>query len=588
MNRRKIYRENYFLGIIAVLFGLLFFSLFKIQVIDGDTYREVAEKNYFRVIYKPAKRGIIYDKNFHPLVENIPSFAVYLDMTKLQDKEEVAEFLSQNLLLTQDTILDIIYKNRFRKFAPVLLDEDVELATAIKLEENHHKFPEIIVQAESRRHYLGNSHFIGYVGKISQEEYENLKSQGYDRTDYIGKVGLEGYYESSLKGKKGYDVVQVDALGNNLGLAKGDLSRTPLPGKDLVLTIDIDLQNELKKLLPPDSSCAGIVMDCRTGGILAAVSTPSYDPNKFVSGMESAYWNKLLEDKHKPLLIKYSQATYPPGSTFKLVVALYILEKELVNPEEILVDCKGGIEYGGRFFQCWKQGGHGKVNLLDAIRESCNSYFFTIGKTIDLNDFSSFVKACELTSPTGIDLAGGERSGFFPTSSWYDENYGKFGWTRGHILNLMIGQGEVLLTPFALARFYAAIANDGLLVQPHFADYFIVDGKREKLSFSQTHIPIKPEICAFLREALDAAVNAPGRTGGLARIAGVRVGGKTGSAETYQGNTHAWFTAIAPIDNPEIVVVVFIENGGSGADMPARITGQILAHYFETNPLLTY
>lgn len=586
MINRKIYKENYFLGIIAILFGLLFVALFKIQVIDGRTYSEIAEKNYFRVAKKPARRGIIYDRNLQPLVENIPSFAVYLDMTKLQDREEVAAFLSQNLPLTKDEILDIIYKNRFRKFAPVLLDEDVELATAIKLEENHNKFPEIIVQAESRRHYLDNSHFWGYVGKISQDEYESLKNQGYDRTDYIGKVGLEGYYENPLKGEEGYDVVQVDALGNNLGLAKGDLSRNPRPGKDLVLTVDIELQHELERLLPADSACAGIVMDCRTGGILAAVSTPPYNPNKFVSGMESTYWNELLTDRHKPLLIKYSQATYPPGSTFKLAVSSYILEKKLVDPDEVLVDCKGGIEYGGKFFGCWKK--HGKVNLLDAIRESCNSYFFTIGKTINLNDFSSFIDSCELTSKTGIDLAGGERAGFFPTSSWYDENYGRFGWARGHLLNLMIGQGEVLVTPLALARFYAAIVNDGALVQPHFADYFIVDGSQERLSFPPSYIPIKPETCAFLRRALDAAVNDPGRTGGLARIEGVRVGGKTGTAETYQGDTHAWFAAIAPIDNPEIVVVVFIENGGSGADTPALITGQILAHYFETNPILAY
>jgi penicillin-binding protein 2 len=588
MNKRKIYKENYFLGIIGLLFGLLLVVLFRIQVIEGSTYRETAEKNCFRVVKQPAKRGIIYDKNLQPLVENIPSFAVYLDMTKIQDKEEVSNFLSQNLSLTKEAILDIIFRNRFRKFAPVLLDENVEFTTAIKLEENYDKFPEVIVKAESRRHYLNNSHFLGYVGKISQDEYENLKNQGYDRTDYIGKVGLEGYYESFLKGEKGYNVVQVDAFGNNLGLARGDLSRNSTPGKDLVLTVDLDLQQKLEALLPVDSSCAAVVMDCHTGGIIAAVSTPPYDPNKFILGMDSKYWNELLENKHKPLLNKYCNATYPPGSTFKLIVSSYVLEKEIVDPGEVLVDCKGGVVYGGRFFGCWKKQGHGKMKLRDAIRESCNSYFFTIGETINLDDFYSFVKACGLISTTGIDLAGGERAGFFPTSSWYDENYGKFGWTRGHLLNLMVGQGEVLVTPLSIARFYAAIANNGMLVQPHFADYFITDGRREKLSFSQTHIPVNPEICAFLRECLDAAVNDPGRTGGLARVEGVRVGGKTGSAETYQGDTHAWFAAIAPIDNPEIVVVVFIENGGSGADTPALITGQILAHYFDTHPLLAY
>lgn len=584
---KRFKKEDYYFGVVVLIFIILLNFLFRIQVIEGRHYQEIAEENYFRKIKKCPKRGIIYDRNIQPLLENVPSLAVYIDIEKIKDKEKLAEFLAANLSIKKEKVFSIIYQHSFRKFAPILIDDEVDLATAIKFEENMDIFHSIIVKSESRRNYFYNDHFLGYVGKISKEEYKLLKTDEYDKIDYIGKVGLEKYYEKDLKGEKGFDIVQVDASGSSLGLIRGDLSKPPMSGKDLVLTIDIDLQTELTSLLPKDLSSAAVVMDCKTGGIIASASTPSYNQNMFVSGMNTEYWRTIVNDKSNPLLNKVCNATYPPGSIFKLLVAAYVLEKELVEPYEILVDCEGGVEYGGRFFGCWKKTGHGPVNLLDAIRVSCDTYFYKLAEMINLDDFKKFVDDCEITCKSEIDIVS-ERKGFFPTSFWYDENYSKFGWTRGHLLNLAIGQGEVLVTPLSMARFYSSIANGGILLQPHFLDYYFYKGEKEKIEYDKTKLPIKQETLEFLKLSLDEAVNAKGRTGGMARVKGIIVGGKTGSAENYKGDTHAWFVAIAPLPDPEITVVVFIENGGSGAGAAAPLAGKIMAHYFDSEPILTY
>ncbi|MCK4359334.1 MAG: penicillin-binding protein 2 [Candidatus Cloacimonetes bacterium] len=584
---KRFKKEDYYFGVVIIIFIILLNFLFRIQVIEGRNYQEIAEENYFRKIKKCPKRGIIYDRNLQPLLENVPSLAVYIDIEKIKDKEKLAEFLAENLSIKKGKVFSIIYQHSFRKFAPILIDDEVDLATAIKFEENMDIFPSIIVKSESRRNYLYNDHFLGYVGKISKEEYKLLKTDEYDNIDYIGKVGLEKYYEKDLKGEKGFDIVQVDASGSSLGLIRGDLSKPPISGKDLVLTVDIDLQTELTNLLPKDLSSAAVVMDCRTGGIIASASTPSYNQNMFVSGMNTEYWQTIVNDKNNPLLNKVCNATYPPGSIFKLLVAAYVLEKELVEPYEILVDCEGGVEYGGRFFGCWKKTGHGPVNLLDAIRVSCDTYFYKLAEMINLDDFKKFVDDCRITCKSEIDIMS-ERKGFFPTSFWYNENYSEFGWTRGHLLNLAIGQGEVLVTPLSMARFYSSIANGGILLQPHLLDYYFYKGEKEKIEYDKTKLPIKQETLEFLKLSLDEAVNAKGRTGGMARVKGVRIGGKTGSAENYKGDTHAWFAAIAPLQNPEIAVVVFIENGGSGAGAAAPLAGKIMAHYFNSEPILVY
>jgi len=583
----KLKKADQLLILVLVLFLTLTYFLFRIQVIKGNDYKEIAEKNYFRIIKKPARRGILYDRNMQPLTENIPSLSVYIDINEITDADSVAAFLSGNLGVPVEEIAELIYKHRFFKFAPVLVQDKVNMETAIKLEEHCEEYPAVIIKPEAIRYYGLNSHYIGYVGKMSSAEYQKLKDGNYTKTDYIGKVGLEKCYETELKGEKGYDIIQVDATGRPLGLMKKNSGKHSLPGKDFVLTIDKNLQKRIARLLPKDTSAVAIVMNCKTGGIVAMVSTPEYDPNNFVTGMNEVYWNRILEDENNPLLNKAMNATYPPGSVFKLVVAAYALERNLVEPHEILVDCEGGVEYGGRFFGCWKKSGHGKVNLLDAIRESCDSYFYKIAEMIDLNDFKEFVEDCNLLESIPVDKMRSRR-GFFPTSEWYDRNYGKLGWTRGNLLNLCIGQGEVLLTPLSLACFYAGIANNGIELRPHFIDYAIRDEITEKYKYPQLRLPISQNTLDFLKQALYEVVNAKGRTGGMARVKDIMVGGKTGSAENYYGDTHAWFVAVAPMNDPEIVVLVFVEQGGSGADIAAKLAGKILGYYFEKEPILRY
>ncbi|MBN2016665.1 MAG: penicillin-binding protein 2 [Candidatus Cloacimonetes bacterium] len=585
--KRKLKKADQLLLLVLAFFLILTYSLFQIQVINGEEYKEIAEKNYFRIISKPTRRGILYDRNMQPLTENIPSLSVYLDIKEITDVDSVAGFLSINLSVPEEDIRELIHKHRFFKFAPILVQDKVDMETAIRLEEQCEKFPAVIVKPEAIRYYDLNSHYIGYVGKMSADEYQKLKESDYAKTDYIGKVGLEKCYEQELKGEKGYDIIQVDATGNPLGLMKEGSGKPSLPGKDFVLTVDKELQKKIARLLPKDTSAVAIVMNCKTGGVVAMVSTPEYDPNKFVTGMQEDYWTQIVENKNNPLLNKAMNAAYPPGSVFKLVVAAYALEKGLVDPYDVLVDCEGGVEYGGRFFGCWKEEGHGKMNLLDAIRESCDSYFYKIAEMINLNDFKEFIDDCNLLEKIPVDQIK-SRKGFFPTSEWYNKNYGELGWTRGNLLNLCIGQGEVLLTPLSLTCFYAGIANNGIVHRPHFVDYSIRDEITETYKYPQLRLPISQNTLDLLKQSLYEAVNAKGRTGGMARVKDIMVGGKTGSAENYYGDTHAWFVAVAPMNDPEVVVLVFVEQGGSGADIAAQLAGKILGYYFKKEPLLRY
>lgn len=583
MARSGLRKEDFTFILIAAIFCFLIFFLYKVQVSNGSYYKKIAESNYRRSLQKPTKRGIIYDANLQPLVENIPSLSVYLDLRKMKDKEGVSEFLSNNLLLSKEKILKIIHKNRFIRFAPIPLAHNLDMETAIHLEENLETYPSLKVISESHRNYISQNHFVGYVGKISENEYEQLRGEGYGQMDFIGKVGLESFYENELRGSKGYDLLQVDASGTYLGLGKGNKFKAPQPGLDVVLSVDYALQEKINTLLPSDSSCVAIVMNCKTGGIIAAVSHPSYDQNFFVSGMERDYWEDIIQNPHNPLLNKVCNATYPPGSVFKLVTAAFALENEIVKPDEVLVDCEGGMDFGGRFFGCWKKEGHGKMDLLGAIRESCDTYFYELAKKIKLDEFKNFIQKCGILDKSKIDQFN-KRHSFFPNTKWYNKHYSKHGWSTGNLLNLVIGQGEVLFTPLAVAQFYAGLANNGKVVTPHFADYLFKDGKKyKKIEYPSYKLPIKKKNISFLLHSLDKVVNGKHGTGQIARINGVKIGGKTGSAENYKGDTHAWFVAVAPIDDPEIVVVVFVENGGSGAGISAILTAKILAEYFETS-----
>jgi len=580
----KFRKEDGLFVVILVLFVILFISLFELQIVEGEHYKSFAKKNMTRLVKKPSPRGIIYDTYLNPLVENVPSLGVYVDLRKVQNQEKLASFLSAKLNLKEKSILDILRKHRFIRFAPILIAYDVDMKTAIELEENIENYPSIIIKCESKRNYLSQSHFLGYVGKISQEEYKRKKRKGYDNLDYIGKYGLEKYYEEYLKGTKGYDVLQVDAAGTAMGSPNKEHSKKPISGKDVVLTINKNLQKEVKNILPNDSSCVAIVINVKTGGILASVSYPNYDPNQFVVKIENDYWQRIINNPKKPLLNRICDATYPPGSVFKLVTAAYALESDLVDKEEILVDCEGGVEYGGRFFGCWKEEGHGEMNMKDAIIQSCDSYFYKIAEKIKLDSFYTYVKDNHLLDPAGIDLLS-KRKGFFPTVDWYNDHYSEHGWSRGNILNLVIGQGEVLLTPLSIVTYYAGLANNGLVKVPHYLKYIDDNGKKTEKNFGSYKLPISEDNIEFFLDALDKAVNGKNATGIMARLDGVKVGGKTGSAENYKGDTHSWFTAIAPIDNPRVASVVFVENGGSGGGIAARLTGKILAAYFQTQTI---
>ncbi len=590
--RNKLTPDDYFLFVIIFLFLVILIQLFSLQVIKGEDYRQIAQKNYFRMIRIPAKRGIIYDRNLKPFVENVPSMSLYLNIQKIEDKKRLAKNLSEIVDLNEDEILTIISNNRYRKYTPVLVKDKLGLAKAIEIQENIIKFPGVSIVPEAKRNYLNNNHFIGYVGKIREEEYSKLKDKGYRFDDDIGKSGLEKKYETYLKGSIGYKIVQVDAYGNNLGFVKGGQNRSPIPGKSIILTTDLSLQEKIAEIMPKDKNSAVVVMNPMTGGIIAYFSYPVCNLNKFVTGIPYKEWQEIIQDENKPLLDRVSNATYPPGSIFKLVVAAYCLENDLITPETVFY-CSGGLQLGNRYFRCWQEGGHGRVNLLTSIEESCDIYYYNLAKLINLDDFHNFVQKCGFIKRCGIDLI--ERKGFFPTRHWYNKHYGKYGWGQGHILNLSIGQGEVLVTPLQLACFFSALVNGGFLVRPHFVDYILSEKSpeyqnliKEKFYYDTTEItklPISEKTLSLLKEGLNRAVNGKRATGSLAKLDSIIVGGKTGSAENPDGLTHSWFVCVAPLYNPEITVVIFVENAGHGGAVAAPLAKEIMQFYFSRRKL---
>ena len=578
------HRLHTLLAVIALGFAVLIVRLFSMQVVKHDEYAQFARDNQLQRERVPAPRGFMRDRGGRIIVDNALHFEIVMQWRSRDTVEKTLRDLEPYIPVDTTRAMarfDAWQKRYGRVEFPLFPDADKFVISFVR--ENWQQFPSLKVVSRMRRRYPPDgiaAHVFGYVGEVTNEDVAAGDPGVYEPGDFLGKAGLERQYEEALRGTPGQRAVEVTASGTSLGEVP-DLSIAPVPGKDLYLTLDYHMQCYLDSLMSvrPNPGAA-VVLDVKTGGIIAATSHPSYDPNEFAMGVSSSLLNDLLNDETKPMFNRISHARYPPASTFKMIVTFAILSNRLVDPSRVLVYCDGTHRYGNRIFRCWQPEGHGAMNLTSAVVHSCDVYFYRAAEMMDVDMLASAAEAFGFDSKSGIDLPV-EVTGNVPTRRYYDKRYGKGRWTQGLMLNNAIGQGEYLATILHVARMSAAIANGGWLVQPHFVEHVSGDApvvpRRSKVE------GLEGPTLTFLQRAMLLVTEQPGGTANWLRIPWLPVAAKTGTAQNPHGDDHSWFTAYAPADDPQIALAVLVENAGHGSEVAGPIARAFIAEYFRAD-----
>ena len=558
-------KERIPITVVTALFILLCIGLFYNQVIRFGYYSRMSRNNSIRVIPIDGPRGNIFDRNGVSLVSNRLSFDVAVVYQELRDNQKFIRLLRDSLKMSPKEIVRALNKARARPYAPVTVLEDIDKDKALMLEEASFDLDGLTIETRSKRDYLYNntgSHIFGYLSEIGEDELEDLKDYGYRMRDLVGRSGLEKQYEAYLRGADGGTQIEVDSRGRATRVIG---VREPSNGKDLYLTVDIALQAACDKLLG-DHKGAICVMDPRTGEVLAIASHPAFDPNVFVRPKSSDERVGLLKDRvGRPLSNRAISGLYPPGSVFKVVTASAALETGKITPNKLFV-CQGSYHLGSAKFDCWKAEGHGPQNLVDGLMNSCDVYFYNVGRAAGVDAIEAYSKLFGYGRQTGIDLPD-EVRGLVPGRIW-KRSFKRVGWFEGDTVNYSIGQGYLLTTPMQVMDMMSVIANNGYLVKPYLVKKI---GDTSLQLEKPKNIGLKPQTIKVIQQGLFEVVNNVDGTGKRAKVDGVIVAGKTGTAETPHGRTHAWFSGFAPLDNPKICVVVFLEHGGKGGLEPASI-----------------
>ncbi len=561
-------REESLIFLISVLFVLLLLGLIYTQVLNYKIYYAQSQNNFIRIVPIDGPRGKIIDRNGHVLVSNRLSLDASCIYQEIGRKDRFINALEEMLQVSSKDIIGSLGRARERPFAPVAVVEDIDKDKAIAIEEREQDLSGLVIEPRSKRHYIYDdaaSHVFGYLGEVNEKELEGLKEYGYRMRDLVGRSGLERYYNSYLMGMDGGEQVEVDALGrrfNVLGV------KEPVPGKDLQLTIDLRLQLIVDRLLG-DKKGAALVMDPRNGEILAMASHPSFDPNAFVKPNCGPERMRLLKGRGKPLLNRAISGLYAPGSVFKIVIAASALETKRIS-SHTRFNCAGSYSLGNATFGCWKEEGHGSQDIIEAIKNSCNVFFYQAGRAAGVDNIEAYAIRLGFGKPTGIDLPE-EASGLVPGRLWKMITK-KSAWYEGETLNYSIGQGYLLVTPIQVLRMTSAIANGGKLVRPYIVKRI---GSVETGGARLQDTGLSADVINVIKEGMFRVVNDPFGTGKHARVDGLLIGGKTGTAQNPQGRSHAWFTGFAPWKDPKMAVVVLIEHGGKGGMDPAAIARDI-------------
>lgn len=591
-------RFLFFSAAAALVFLLLAFRLWYLQIISHDDYQERSVRNRTRVLPLEAPRGPVYDRNGLLLVDNRPSFRISVMRQDVEDKQALLERLA--LLLEVDlAVLEKRWQEgrRFPIYRPVPLADDVRRELMERIQEHSVDLPGVLTEVRPVRDYLEKgsaAHLVGYLGEITEEELSSEKFSGYRAGDYVGKIALEKSFEAYLKGEKGQRLLEVDVKGKLLRQLQMEAAQ---PGNRMYLTLDLKLQRAADEAFG-DQSGAAIALDVNNGDILAMVSRPTFDPALFARGIASDEWLTLLKDKRHPLQNKVIAGQYPPGSTFKMVVALSAMREGIASSNRV-VDCQGDYLLGGSRFRCWKKAGHGRTNLKKALRESCDVWFYQVGLELGIDKLSAAAKELGLGAPVGYPLPG-EKKGVIPTQEWKRARYNK-PWYAGETVIASIGQGFVLSTPIQLAVMTAALANGGKVLKPQLIER-IEDWQGNLLLQPETEVirqaTYSPAAWKAINSGLVAAVNEPRGTGRVAMLDQVVVAGKTGTSQVvrrksdeeeeldeggdvpYRFRSHALFVAYAPAEDPQIAVAVVVEHGQHGGSAAGPVAKSIIERYF--------
>jgi penicillin-binding protein 2 len=577
------------IGMSALVTGALMVivcQLWYLQVLEGGRFQEASDKNRIRIRPIAAPRGILFDRHGAPLVDNRPAFTLSLiprELDRDPDKRDAAlGRLSALIQIPYQELRDAVAKTSPDSFLPVRLRRNLSIEEMQKVEEWKLELPGVIVEVEPQRVYPNSrfaAHLLGYVREASDDQ---LKQGRYRRGDMVGQSGLERLLDEFLRGKDGGERIEVDAMGRPMRLIQ---STEPHPGAQVVTTVDRRIQEAAEKAMEGHAG-AVVVMDPRNGDVLAMVSTPAFQIDRFTGSIDRDSWLRVMKDPEFPMLNRTIQSQYAPGSVFKIVVAAAGLQEKTLTPADRTY-CNGEFQLGTWTFKDWKREGHGTVDALDAMRHSCNIFFYQAGLKIGGAAITKYATAFGLGQPTGIDL-GAEKFGLVPAPK--KGRKGAAAFQAGDIVNMSIGQGQVLVTPMQVARFMAAVANGGVLWKPRLVQR--IERPERGVVWTDTgtvtgHVELNPAVWAFLRQSLWAVVNDNG-TGAGARIPGLDIAGKTGTAQMIanskadKGQDHAWFASFAPVKDPEVVVVVLVERGGKGGQVAAPIARKILnAIFFE-------
>ncbi len=560
-------------------FLLLCMRLWQLQILQGSEYKKLSEANRLRIVNIPAPRGIIFDRNGIPLVKNSPYYYASVSTGEF-DKTKVA-LLSEVLHIPVEEILEKINKPDLSPFVPIRLKQGLSFSEIAYIEARRSDFPGLILEIEVNREYIFGdvgSHLLGYLGKPSPFQLKSPAFRDVPQDMFIGQWGVEKLFDSSLRGTPGKKIIEVNALGREIGMLQ---EVQPVKGKDLTLSIDINLQKEAEQAFG-DRAGALIAIKPDSGEILGLISKPSFDPNLFTKGINSEKWMTLARDRKNPMLNRALQSQYPPGSTFKIVTAIAGLEDGVINTNT-KVDCRGGIHYGSWHFGCWQKRGHGVVSVHRAIVESCDVFFYEVGRRLGIDRIYYYASALGLGKKTGIEL-GGERQGLIPNTKWKTENK-KLPWFLGETFNSSIGQGYVSVTPIQLAMMTSAVANGGILYKPT----LVKDAK----PLISGRLKISPENLEVVKSGLFGVVNEPSGTGWTAKSQSIPICGKTGTAQVVtmkkgirssseKFRDHAWFVAFAPVEKPEVALSVLVEHGGHGGVAAAPIARRAIEEYFKS------
>lgn len=564
--------------LVLVTFVALMLRLYQLQLLYHVELDKKSEENSVRALVKDPVRGYMYDRYGKLIVDVGPSYSITLVPAEFE-KSNVGT-LSSILQMEPQVLEERIARARtYSPFLPTRIKRDVDMRTLAAIEEHLSSLRGVSYQIESKRVYPTAArapHLFGYRREISDAQLS--ESNPYYRPgDLVGVAGLEARYEPLLRGQKGYEYVSVNSKGQIIGsFEDGKRDLTAREGSDLLLGIDLGLQAFAESLMT-NYSGAIVAMDPNDGGLLAFVSKPDYDPS-IMSGVTSAdQWSDLQTNPDKPLYNRATLTRYPPGSTFKLVLATAALQEGIID-ENYRIHCSGGFRFGNRVFKDLHV--HGSVNIVEAIQKSCNVFFYQLMLKVGFEKWTEYGRRFGFGQLTNTDT-GEETAGLLPSTEYYDSRYGKGKWTQGFLVSLAIGQGEVGVSPLQMVRYVAALANGGIVYRPHAVESIRnkETNKVEPVPHDSTLVGLSPHVIELIRDGMQRVVQAPGGTGSLARIPGVISGGKTGTAENPHGKDHAWYIGFAPFDNPKIAVCVMLENSGFGGTKAAPLAGMVMEKY---------